>query len=306
MDNDALKIMYEYGHKNDANIVCANLERITQNMKKVDNFNYDKNNYTKFNEYECLNSTDYGIPWAFYKNIFKREFIDENNIKFPDLLRGQDPVFMAEALACSDKIYTTPITLYGYNYMTNGGTNAKVDSYTKKYDYMMHFKMTIDILEDNGFYDLAGRYKDQLVIFLSLNRNRSDDELLKIVHEIFEDGNNTFFEMQNEEMIYLRLCIINKDDEDALFNEFQTIKRALLEVTQMHTYFPDAMIIRKYVEVEKLINSKSADDIMKQQRQLNFEVSNSSSWKVTKPLRKTKSMTIKVLKKIKHTLVKLW
>ena len=32
----------------------------------------------------------------------------------------------------------------------------------------------------------------------------------------------------------------------------------------------------------------------------------SSSWKVTKPLRKTKSMTIKVLKKIKHTLVKLW
>ncbi|WP_304124967.1 glycosyltransferase [Methanosphaera cuniculi] len=305
IDDDALEKMYNYAKKHDANIVCANLERVSTTMKKEGNFNYDKDNYSKFTEYNILNPEEYGIPWAFYKNIYKRKFLEDNNITFPSLSRGQDPVFLAEALTKTDKIHTTPVTLYGYNHQSNGGANNKVDDYQKKYDYIKHYHDTIKILEDNNYHKTAQKYKDQLIIYISLINNREDQQLLKIIHEIFEDKNPTYFNTPSEEQIYLRICMLNHNDNKAFYNELQTIKKELLEVTLSTTNFIDPKILRKYnMELKKLDNQKQED--LKQLKQLNKKIENSSSWKVTDPLRKSKKGTIKVLKKCKHTLVKLW
>ncbi|WP_069592870.1 glycosyltransferase family 2 protein [Methanosphaera sp. WGK6] len=132
VDENALELMYKYGTENNADMVGGNLKRVADDGTLEDNFNYKHKNYTYFDKYGFILPEDYGIPWAFYKNIFKKELLYENKILFPDLKRGQDPVFLAEILTKISKIYTVPIDLYGYNYSNNGGANAKINSYEKK------------------------------------------------------------------------------------------------------------------------------------------------------------------------------
>ena len=55
--------MYNYGCEHDANIVCADLMRVSLDGEIEENFNYKDNNYLKCNEYGSVKSQDYGMPW---------------------------------------------------------------------------------------------------------------------------------------------------------------------------------------------------------------------------------------------------
>ena len=48
-----------------------------------------------------------------------------------------------KVLAKTNKIYTVPLNLYGYNYSIGGGVNVKVNNYDKKFSYLKHFKENI-------------------------------------------------------------------------------------------------------------------------------------------------------------------
>ena len=94
VDKHALEIMYDVAVKNNADMVSANLVNINP-QREITNKNPNcENKYICFDEYCNIRPDEYGIPWSFYKNLFKRDVIEENNIRFPDLLRGQDPVFL--------------------------------------------------------------------------------------------------------------------------------------------------------------------------------------------------------------------
>ena len=164
LDETALEKMYAYGSKNDANMIGANLQKVTESGKVESNFNYSVGNYAYFSKKECIDAIDYGIPWAFYKNIYKLSFIKENGIKFPNLLRGQDPVFLSEILTKVDEIYGVQTDLYGYHYQVAGGPDEKINTYEKKYDYIEHFKESFDILKDNNFYSTFENFKNILPI----------------------------------------------------------------------------------------------------------------------------------------------
>ena len=129
MDADALEKMYSLGSLNNADMVTANIKHDLAN----------EGDFVPFGPFHYYTSNDvilpeqYGIPWSFYKNIFKREFLVENNIYFPDLLRGQDPVFLAEALTKVDKIYVAATDLYAYVYNSD---TAKASNPRKLYDQL--------------------------------------------------------------------------------------------------------------------------------------------------------------------------
>ena len=59
-------------------------------------------------------SKDFQCELFYVRFLFLREFIINNNIMFPDLLRGQDMVFMANAMLLAQKIYCCPKTVYIY------------------------------------------------------------------------------------------------------------------------------------------------------------------------------------------------
>ena len=181
LNEKALELMYESAIKNDALMVSANLLGINLKGELVVNRNLER-----FSEEGMITPDEYGIPYSFYKNIFDREFLIKNNIIFPDLLRGQDPVFLAEIFSLIDRIPTVPVDLYGFRYPKTGSL-LKINTHRKKYDYIKHFKETFDILDGAGFSVMKKNYEEKLFEFINAYHNRYTKEIKDIVYDIFGD-----------------------------------------------------------------------------------------------------------------------
>lgn len=183
IDDTALEQMYNIAIRDNTNMVSANLKVIDLDGELIIN-----KNLKTFSQQEILKPEDYGIPYSFYKNIFKREFIIKNDFKFPDLLRGQDPVFLAEILSKLDKFSTVPVDFYALRSV--GNNFGKINSFRKKHDYIEHFRQVFEILENSGFDNVADEYKQQLFYYLKSPENSEEDkkEIKTIIHDVFNDN----------------------------------------------------------------------------------------------------------------------
>lgn len=191
INEEALELMYNSAIMNNALMVSANLLGININGELVVNRNLER-----FTEEGIITPQEYGIPYSFYKNIFDREFLLKHNINFPDLLRGQDPVFLAEIFTLVDKIPTVPVDLYGFRYPKTGSL-LKINTFRKKYDYIKHFKETFDILDDAGFNVMRKNYEVKLFEFINAYHNRYTKEIKDIIYDIFKDDEEILNSMKN-------------------------------------------------------------------------------------------------------------
>jgi hypothetical protein len=249
--------MYNYGKETDANIVCANLKFLDLDWNIKDNPHYEEGNYARFDEYGKTSPKDYGIPYAFYKNIYKKEYINEYNLRFPDLLRGQDPIFMANSLINTPEIYTTPFDLYGYNHDIGGGVNKKINTYEKKRDYIQHFKDTSDILAEGGFQETSDFFKIHMFRYLTFEDNNADPDVFELFNEIFGIDNETFDE---SDFNYVRFIVpayfyfLKKYDSQEFY--LRTNKK-FLTMNIYDTFLITEEIVNKYLFV---VYSYSYDD----------------------------------------------
>ncbi len=244
LDKYALEKMYIYGHQNDADLVCGNLRRIKTDGKIEKKYDFRATRFAYFDKKGVHDPVEYGIPWAFYKNIYKRSLLNDLNIRFPDLKRGQDPIFLANILVNIDEIYVTNADLYGYNHSIGGGVNVKIDTYEKKYDYVKHFKETMDILDKASFESPLAEYKKEFLSYLAFDRNVYDEDLIKIVPEVF--GNlNDYFNPDIPGYDYLEL--LNKSEIEDKYDEYKLIKKCLFEETLISDNFIETDQLREYI-----------------------------------------------------------
>ena len=225
VDNDALEKLYNEGAKNNADMVAGNLKRTNLKGDLMDNFNYNAGNYAYFSEVGVISPKDYGIPWAFYKNIYKRSFLNQYNIRFPPYKRGVDPVFLARVLVKVSKIHTVPVDLYGYNYSIGGGFNNKLFDYSFKKNHLLAFKSVFDIFDNAGFDDLSHRFKKPLITYLTNFGNETDVELYNLVYEVFGEDEHYFKDYYMEFMLYkINLILSNINDEEYFNHAKNTLK----------------------------------------------------------------------------------
>ena len=181
IDNDALEKMYDVAIKNDALMVSANLKGKNLAGKLVIN-----NVLPRYDEEKIITPKEYGIPWEYYKNIFKRDFLEENQIIFPDLIRGQDPVFLSKVLILIKEIPIVPIDFYAYRYPKRS-SYFKMNNYEKRFAYIKHFKDVFDILDNADFKDISDVYEEKLYHFLDFSYNKYNNEIFEIVHDVFKE-----------------------------------------------------------------------------------------------------------------------
>lgn len=181
IDKNALEIMYDAAIKFNTNVVSANLKVIIENGDLVKSYNLPRFEHEGF-----ISIQDYGIPWSFYKNIFNKSFLIENNILFPDLKRGEDPVFLAEIFSLIDEIYTVPIDLYGYRDELDNGLE-KIDYHQKVYDYVKHFKLVFDFLNNSKYYLTTRRYEEKLLEFINKRADIADD-IKNVIFDVFKNN----------------------------------------------------------------------------------------------------------------------
>ena len=155
VDNDALNQLYTEAKKNNVDMVSGGIQFVDKGK-----ISYEFSCFKPITELKLRSVGDYCLPWYFYKNIFKRSLLMENNIRFPDLLRGQDPIFLVEILSHLDNFLEVPVLYYSYvtpNY-------NKVDNSLKYYDYFVHYYLVFKLLmADKKFKNSILRYSEILI-----------------------------------------------------------------------------------------------------------------------------------------------
>lgn len=323
VDDDALEKMYNYAVENDANIVAGNLKFTKPDYTIIDSDHYKRKLYKFCNKKGVLAPNKYGIPYAFYKNIFKREFLNKNNIRFPPYKRGVDTLFLAKALVSTAKIYTIPVWLYGYNHSIGGGFNRKLSDYDFIRNFFKVFKGVFDVFEEAGFDKTNHEFKKELFLYLNFEDNSKDFEIYKVLIEVFGDDGYYFQDYKDEYELFLAKQYINHLNEnpsDALLNETkEKIKELNLSENQLITkdMIRKSFIVlesqsideynQAYLEIsyfnlenEKRKLIKKNNSLLAENKKLKKELKNkekeyekilsSSSWKITKPLRGLKKI----------------
>jgi len=250
LDEEALEKMYSVAKENDADIVCGNLKWINQDYTIDKYYDFVNTKYSYAFKEETITTQEYGTPFAFYKNIFKKDFLKTHNIHFPNMRAGEDPIFMVNALTNTENCYMVPVDLYGYNHSIGGGVNEKIDSYDKKYSYISHFKEIFDILKHNNFNSTLSSYKDEFVrYYLLYSNNLQDNEILEIVRNLFANFEDYF---EKDDFGYFIMdYIINQDNVEPSeeVKEYNFIKKCLFEEAAIRNNFIEIQELKKYAKL---------------------------------------------------------
>ena len=110
--NDILGRLYAAAKTNNADI-CGGSFCEVDGDKHVSSFTGDMAGNT-FSKEGWLNFCDYQFDYAYYRFIYRREFLLSNQLFFPDYRRYQDPPFMLRAFAAAGKFYTITDVTYCY------------------------------------------------------------------------------------------------------------------------------------------------------------------------------------------------
>ena len=152
-------------------------------------------NYT-FQEARRISYKEYQFDYGFYRFIYNRDFLIENQIFFPPYIRFQDPPFFVKAMICAGDFYVLPRVTYCYRY---GHQNLKWDE--KRISAVLQgFIDNLIMSKEAGLVELhrltADRmlreYKDKLILGLEQKSEIVMELLLeadsKIEKEWMEEG----------------------------------------------------------------------------------------------------------------------
>lgn len=249
LDTQALEKMYLTAKENDfCPLVSANLRRIEQDYSIDEYYDYLNVKFNYFLKEDIVDVEDYGIPFAFYKNIFNREFLLNNNILFPDYRFGEDPLFMIAVLEKIDNFPVVPVDLYGYNHSIGGGVNEKITTYEKKYDYILNFKRVFDILIKNNYQKILSGYKKEFINYLIYSDNMLDSEIREIVQSLFENYDDYFSKGDYGFFVMEYLVTLDKNRGDSNYEEYQLIKKCLFEETCIEGNFIGVDRLRNFFD----------------------------------------------------------
>lgn len=318
IDENALERMYELAKKENLNMVTANLAFVDRKYKiKRENPHYDSGDYAFIKDYGVMDIKDYGVPYGFTKSIFNLNFLQSNDIVFPEICVGENNLFLANVFVNTFKIGTVPLYLYGFSGV--GEVNKKINTYDGKKQYLVHFKIVCDILSKDKLIDISNKYKNHLFNYLILEKNISDVDLFRIFNDVFSDCPSDYFDKTNENYIQFiisyKLHLLKYSNSEQVFNE---IKNEFLSYKLEFIGHIKSIVLKRYLLV---VNSNSLKDFklrynefklielrneqntlkiknkhlknekqelnaeLKKVKKINRNLFNSSSWKVTKFLR---------------------
>lgn len=109
---DILAKLYNTAIANNADI-CGGSFMSWDGTSAVQKFTGDMAGNT-FTKEGWIDFRDYQFDYAFYRFIYRREFLLKNQLFFPNYRRYQDPPFMLQAFAAAGKFYAIPDVTYCY------------------------------------------------------------------------------------------------------------------------------------------------------------------------------------------------
>ncbi|MBO4897365.1 MAG: glycosyltransferase [Clostridia bacterium] len=163
MHPSLLKTVLCNARENDADIVVFSVERKiiqsatgkvinTKYTKKHDAVYKDKESFRRDFSHLYYEGVLFGGP---VNKLFKKKIIDDNNLRFPDLRRGQDEVFNLYYYPNVQKAVIIPDTLYTYYAYDDAARNKKYRLNYFKETKLLYFETIKNLFDE---FDLNDNY----------------------------------------------------------------------------------------------------------------------------------------------------
>ncbi len=182
-DNNVLDLLYRTAKEQDVLICGGGLEGYIDGEK---NLNMTKGDQFQFRESGLVSYRDYQFDHGYTRFIYKRSFLEEHGIVFPDYRRYQDPPFMVRAMCMAGSFYALkePVYCYRMEYRKLVLSGRKGVDFLKGLKDVAEFaaEKNLDIL----FQTTVQRLNDCFLWDVFPNINIDNAEMLRLVLEIDE------------------------------------------------------------------------------------------------------------------------
>lgn len=220
-DYKVLEKLYEKAKEKNVKICGGNLLAFdNNNIEDILTEVWKENRFTKegFCSFE-----DYHYPSGYIRFIFDSQLIKENNVKFPNYKRRQDPVFFVKAMTLVENFYAIEDTIYLYRL-----NHKKIDwNEESLMGILESFNDTFSLYNQFGYWNHYAREYLDLIPYMPiiLKQNSSDlkDKLNHILMNIpFNNLENLKYPIENK---YRNIKEIN-NNKKIIFKIKREIKRA--------------------------------------------------------------------------------
>lgn len=151
-NNRVIEKLYEAAEKNNVKIAGGEFSDFTLKGKSNQRSDYENNmlyGYL-FPQSNVMQYKDYQFDYGYHRFIYDREFLLDNKLLFPDLIRFQDPPFMVKAFTLAEKFYVLNEVTYSYR------LEHKIIEWNEKRvnDLLQGIQMNLQWAFEHELYDL--------------------------------------------------------------------------------------------------------------------------------------------------------
>lgn len=115
----AIAYLLEAAGKSNADVVGGCFSEFDSNNRACCSYSGDLYGYT-FGTEGWIAYRDYQFDYGFHRFLYKRAYLIENNLFFPNLVRFQDPPFLVRVLHTAGRFYVINRVTYSYRLSPNG------------------------------------------------------------------------------------------------------------------------------------------------------------------------------------------
>ena len=113
-DNDVLEVLYNKAKENNVKICGGEFSEFKENVIDLNqNFDGVLSGYL-FKKNEIIEFDDYQFDYGFTRFLYETKFLTDNNIRFPNYKRYEDPVFFVNAMVLAKHFYAVHKNVYAY------------------------------------------------------------------------------------------------------------------------------------------------------------------------------------------------
>ena len=187
-------------------------------------------------------------PWS---KLFKRDFIMDNNIRFPEGLIFEDNVFFYEALLKAERIYFLKEFLFIRRWYPKSSTMNGDLRFLNSIDVA---NLTIDVFKENGEFE---NYKSNLY-------NKKISTVFFRFNTIRDEFKETFFQEMKKDLLKL----LDEENYDTFINSINYRNKKIFEQIIISENAIEFQLIRKMYDKKmssynKYMNSNSCKTIVK-------------------------------------------
>jgi len=286
-DEKALEHLYFEAVSKDTDIIIFKMKTFNEDTGEVSNtFYYDLSAVSEYFTNSTYNYRDFGKKFFemtvnAYNKLYKRDFLERINLKFPEGYIFEDHTFFFESMLNAKKVLLSDnyfifrrirddsiITSYDRRYFDAIPITNKILDIFKKYDLFEDYKMELInhklMIIELTYEDIDNEYKEEYLTFIKNDFKKSFKNYSADI-ESFIDGKLKLF--------YFNALKASSPKELILLNEISDLKT---KITHLKNNNAELMLENK--KCKSKIN----------------EIYSTLSWKITKPIRTVKLMLNKV------------